>query len=256
MESIPATLYGLIPALLLQETIFGVPGYERWVIMFFFISSYTVAIPLALGVMSISKLDQGLKYFLSLLVLILITETSAFAMGAFNIRNLDVYNIFTGIEYAFFVLMFTSWWGSRTIKRLLMGSIPFFIITWIVTNYAFEVTPTEFNTVFLSVESVLFVILAVITLLREMQDSSRLLVDNPVFWIASGVLIYFAGNLFVFTLMDTLIRETDIRPESVYLIHTILNITKNILFSIGFFATGGPKEKIVSGWRRIRHRPA
>ena len=246
---------GFIPALLQQETtIIGVPGYERWVIAFFFFSSYTVAIPLALGAMGLKRLDHGLKYFLSLLFLILVTETSAFAMGAFNIRNLDVYNIFTGIEYAFFVLMFTSWWGSPTVKRILIGSIPLFIITWIAANYAFQVTPTQFNTVFLSVESVLFVILAVYTLLREMQDSSVLLVDNPIFWIASGVLIYFAGNLFVFTLMDTLIRETDIPPHSVYLIHTILNIAKNILFSIGFIATGGPKEKIILGWRKLVHR--
>lgn len=254
MESIPATVFGLIPALLQQETIFGVPGYERWVIVFFFISSYTVIIPLILGALGIKKLDQGLRYFLSLLFLVLVTETSAFALGAYNINNLIVYNVFTGVEYAFLVLMFTHWWESVTLRRVLMGSIPVFIVTWIAANYAFEVTPQEFNTVFLSIESVLFVILAVSTLVKEMQNGTVLLVDNPVFWVTSGVLIYFAGNLFVFTLMDLLIQKTDIPPHSVYLIHTVLNIVKNILFSIGFLATGGPKDQIIRGWHWLARR--
>jgi hypothetical protein len=206
------------------------------------ISSLTVIIPLTLGALGWKRLDKGLRYFVILLLLVLLTELTAFGLGAFKIRNLHIYNIFTGAEYLFLILMFTSWLDSRILNRILLGSIPIFLVIWVAANYAFETSPEQFYTLFLSIESVLFVFLSVLVLVKEMRDSSVLLVDNPVFWIASGVLVYFAGNLFVFTLMGTIIENTDIKPHSIYLIHTVLNFTKNVLFSIGFLATGGPKE--------------
>lgn len=224
--------------------IYGKPGYERVILRLLLISSLTVIIPLTLGALGWKRLDKGLRYFVILLLLVLLTELTAFfGLSAFNIPNLLVYNIFTGAEYLFLILMFTSWLDSRRLNRILQGSIPIFLVVWIAANYAFKPFFEQYYTLLLSIESVFFVILSVLALVREMRDSRVLLVDNPIFWIASGVLVYFAGNLFVFTLMGTIIKNTDIEPHHIYLIHTVLNLTKNVLFSIGFLATGGPKER-------------
>lgn len=243
MHLFPLFLQLLMPALM---QIYGITGYDRVILRLLLISSLTVIIPLTLGALGWKRLDKGLRYFVILLLLVLLTELTAFfGLSAFKIPNLLVYNIFTGAEYLFLILMFTSWLDSRILNRILLGSIPIFLVIWVAVNYAFENSPQKFDTLLLSIESVFFVILSVLALVKEMRDSSVLLVDNPVFWIASGVLVYFAGNLVVFALLEQVLQEGVTRYHSAWFTHTALNVIKNILFSLGFLATGGPKERLL-----------
>ncbi|MFA6235239.1 MAG: hypothetical protein WC824_13775 [Bacteroidota bacterium] len=228
--------------LALMRTI-GVQGYDPAVIMFFFVSMYTVILPLIFGLLGYRKLDKGLRYFFFMLVLVLVTETSAFARGSEGNDNLDIYNAFTALEYFFLMLMFSTWYEKGKLQSFMLYSIPVFLVVWITAKYILKVSD-QFDSILLSIESVVFVILSVLTLMKEMRDSRVLLVDNPVFWISSGVLVYFAGNLFVFALIDQLLKDTVSRLHSAWLIHATLNVSKNILYSLGFISTGGPKETL------------
>jgi len=53
----------------------------------------------------------------------------------------------------------------------------------------------------------------------------------PMFWINSGVLIYFGINIFLFMLFDKLVEHT---ADDIWIIHDLTNIVANILYSIGF----------------------
>ena len=218
--------------------------YNPTIVYLLAVTAFTVIFPLALAKMGWRKLDQGMRYFAILLLLALLSESTAFILGGyFKKDNRIVYDIFTAVEYAFFILVFSSWHGKNTFRTAMLVSIPVFLTVWI-TAKLFVGVSGEFDSIFLSLVSVVFVFISVVTLVKEMRDSEVLLVDNPRFWVSSGVLVYFAGNLFVFALIEQLLQPSVTRYHSAWLIHTALNVIKNILFSLGFLATGGPKEYI------------
>ena len=221
---------------------------NKGIIWLFFLSAYTVIFPLVLGWLGWKKQERGMRVFFILLCLVVISETTAF-LTSYTESNLLVYDIFTAVEYAFLMLMFGSWYEENTFRRGMMWSVPVFIAIWITAKFILKETG-EFDSVFLSIESVVFVFLSVLTLAKEMRDSNVLLVDNPRFWVSSGVLVYFAGNLFLFALIEQVLQPSMQRYHGAWLIHTALNVTKNILFALGFLSTGGPKD----GWRALRRR--
>ncbi len=215
-----------------------------------FYAAFSVILPFVLGALSDKKLTPALRYFFYLVAFTLFTESTGLILGWVDSENLWLYNTYTAVEYSLLILMFTQLHEGKRFRRLLLGSIPVFIVIWIIATFFLEATD-DFHGVFLSVESVVFVIIAVITLVKEMSDSTVLLVDNPIFWVSAGVLVYFAGNLLVFAFIDQLLKETlensQVGMYSGWLIHTAMNVTKNILYAIAFLSTGGPSESLRSG---------
>ncbi len=216
-----------------------------------FYAAFTVVVPLALGLLGYGKLSPALKYFVYLLAFTLFTEVTGLVLSRIELKNLWLYNTYTAVEYTLLIMMFTSLLEGNRLRRILLWSIPVFVVIWGLASFLLTVSD-KFHSIFLSIESVVFVFLAVMTLVKEMRDSSVLLVDNPVFWVASGVLVYFAGNLLVFTFIDQLLEDKEVGMLSAWVIHAAMNVSKNIMYSIGFLSTGGPQHGVRSIVRFIR----
>lgn len=220
-----------------------------------FYAAFTVVVPLVLGLIGYRKLSPALRYFVYLLAFTLFTEVTGLVLSRIKIENLWVYNTYTAVEYTLLIMMFTSLLEGKRLRRILLWSIPVFIVIWGLATFLLTVSD-QFHSIFLSIESVVFVFIAVMTLVKEMRDSSVLLVDNPVFWVSSGVLVYFAGNLLVFTFIDQLLKDTEVGMLSAWVIHAAMNVSKNIIYSIGFLSTGGPRQGVQSIVRFIRGKGA
>jgi hypothetical protein len=251
--SLITTVLPVVTALIMSAQM---EEYNLVIVYLLTASAFTVIFPLVLALLGWARLDKGMRFFAVLLCLVLLSETTAFLLGGyFKVNNLFIYDIFTAVEYVFFILVFSSWHGKNILRTSMLVSIPVFLLVWIAAKMPVGLSG-GFDSVFLSVESVVFVFISVVTLAKEMRDSEVLLVDNPRFWISSGVLVYFAGNLFVFALIEQLLEPSIPRNHTAWMIHTTLNVTKNVLFSIGFLATGGPKERFVKIWRTLRKKKA
>jgi hypothetical protein len=61
----------------------------------------------------------------------------------------------------------------------------------------------------------------------------------PMFWINSGVLIYFGINIFLFMLFDKFVSHS---KEDVWIIHDLTNVVSNIFYSIGFLCQSQRKK--------------
>jgi VanZ family protein len=210
-------------------------------------AAFSVVLPLLLGTLGIRKLTPALRCLLLLLAFALFTEAAGLILGRGDQPNLWIYNTYTAVEYSLLIIMFVFLLDGKLFRRVLLASIPLFIVIWVLATLNLEKSD-PFHGVFLSIESVVFAILAVATLVKEMRDSSTLLVDNPIFWVSAGVLVYFAGNLLVFAFIDKLLQTTlknsEVGMYSGWLIHTAMNVSKNILFAIGFLSTGGPSNAL------------
>jgi hypothetical protein len=57
----------------------------------------------------------------------------------------------------------------------------------------------------------------------------------PMFWISFGVLAYFGGTLFLFLFNNVLMKYQPANHQLVWILHNVLNITKNIFFAIALW---------------------
>ncbi len=57
----------------------------------------------------------------------------------------------------------------------------------------------------------------------------------PMFWLNTGVLTYFAGNLFLFAIRNYVIIAFNDNQTMYWSFHNFLNIGKNLLFAIALW---------------------
>ena len=173
-------------------------------------------------------------------------------------ENYYIYTLFTPVEFILFAMMFRIWNTGRRLERFFAASIPVFLVVWLggmiwasVTSATADATYVQmvksniwnFENILLSAESVYFIIAAIGTLFVWLRDEDHALLGNGKFWVTAAVLIYYSGNLFVFTFM-TLILEIEVFKDAWY-IHTVLNILKNLLYALGLVYAGKVAATIV-----------
>ena len=54
-------------------------------------------------------------------------------------------------------------------------------------------------------------------------------------WISVGVLVYYSGNIFLFILNNYFSNRVDGNQGTLWIIHNLLNISKNLLFCIALW---------------------
>lgn len=153
-----------------------------------------------------------------------------------RINNLPLLHVLTFIELIFLSLTYYYAFSGVVIRRaviiLCAGGLLFTVI-----NVLFLESIWAYNSNSLSVESLLLVVFSVLYFYQMLQKPELTPIEKQAFfWINSGVLVYFAGNIFIFVFMRVII-EFNLDRSDYYTtyIHSILNITCNLLFGIGLW---------------------
>lgn len=146
-------------------------------------------------------------------------------------NNLALFHAHVYIEFVIITLMFfltydSIWWRGVSILFLI------FFLTYSAINACFYEGMDIFNSNQRYVEGLLILTMCVgyyITLMR--RPVHRYLEQQPMFWLTSGFLIYFAGTLYLFLFMKELMA---IDNFDYWEIHSILNIGLNVIFVVAF----------------------
>ena len=88
----------------------------------------------------------------------------------------------------------------------------------------------------LTFTSLLFIVFAVryfYLLIRDLPTDQ--IQRLPMFWVNTGVLIYFAGGLFLFAMRNYLISVFHDDQTIYWSFHNFLNIVKNLLFAVALW---------------------
>ena len=147
-------------------------------------------------------------------------------------------HLYTILEF----ILITMFYGR--FFRVYFNPLPFYITIPLLLGVAFydynvdglknfDGFTTSAESIFLIGFSMFFFYYALKHLLIEDK-----LVNSPVFWINTAVLIYFSGNLFMFS-FNNYLMQTD--PSKRYIlwgtIHSFFNIMFNLFIAIGFWKT-------------------
>jgi hypothetical protein len=150
-----------------------------------------------------------------------------------------MYNIFTSLEFIFYVFLFYLQFRKSIFRRLALLFIPLFILM-VLLNFIFIQGINEtFNTYTFLFGSFFIVIFCCCffyeAVLPDQIDEQ--LSKHPFFWICSGLLIYYLGSVIINALFEYL-TSNDLREEGkkIYVnINNILNVILYSSFCIAFY---------------------
>lgn len=132
--------------------------------------------------------------------------------------------IFNILEYTLFTLLFYCFFERPSNKRLVIAGSLIYIITVLIEL-------TKFGLLYYSRFSVGTAVILIISycllLFHEWLIDAPLVMiyERPTFWIILGCLIYLSGSFFFFITVGK-------RWEQNWVLHSICNILKNILFTM------------------------
>lgn len=160
-------------------------------------------------------------------------------------NNLLVFHICTPIEYAILCVMYKQLIVSPFLKRLIMLSIPSFIL--LAAFFSAFVQQTDVNnSIIFIIESVLMVIwsllyLREVMLLQQITSLHRF----PAFWISVAILFYYIGHLVIEGMLNYLMSISMDLAVRIYRVEYLFKYLALVLFAIGSFysKTAGVLQK-------------
>jgi hypothetical protein len=158
-----------------------------------------------------------------------------------NLQNGQKYRIHSNLHFEnvallvesifFFVFFYFAFITDRRWKSITVSIMLLAILMWLINN-VFIGTIFVYDTYYSGASTIAIIFLALAFFFLQMNKQDNLFIyDSPVFWIISAVLIFKAGTFFLFLYLGTLKQE---EQDSFYIIHSIFNIIKNLLFAVAF----------------------
>lgn len=138
---------------------------------------------------------------------------------------------FTIIEYLFFTVFLYIIIENRFIKKIIIAlSLAF---TVFCVYHLFSDATKKFDSIQASIEGILIIVFCILYLYEQMIKPQVLFIYTSYkFWIVFGIMIYMAGNLFLFAYAVDL---PNAMRKQYWIINYVSNIIKNIFFALAIF---------------------
>ncbi len=199
---------------------------------FAYASIFSSILPVVLGSIQLKNRSNDLK-------LISILSLFAFFLDILSLKKPILANISTNVylllEFGILLSIY-----AKAIQLLSKAKALFVIV--IICYLGFFVTEllqsskVEMNSYTLTFTSLLFILFSVryfYLLIRELPTDK--IQQLPMFWLNTGVLIYFAGGLFLFAIRNYVIAAFQDDQTVYWTFHNFLNVIKNILFAVAMW---------------------
>ncbi|WP_339694996.1 hypothetical protein [uncultured Roseivirga sp.] len=133
--------------------------------------------------------------------------------------------------YGLLEALILFWFFNSVIKN--QKWIPFlalaYSVFYLINSIWFEWG--EFNTMGRSVECLIMIFLSLRLFYQFFKLEEDIFIDrSPIFWITIGVLVYFSGAFFTFTLSKYILTDAPL-----WILHNTSNVLKNVFLAIGLW---------------------
>lgn len=199
------------------------------------VSSWISIVPIVTGLWLWNKLSAAFRFIWLYCFLSLIVEQLLHYFARNGINNMPFFHFFPVVEFTLFVL-FYKYQLKEIVNTRHYIILPFLFVLITLINLFFFQGIFELNSNTTSVESVVLVLLtlyAFYLLVKNMSLTNHLF--NRLFWVSSGILIYFSG-LLLFFILNNFFAENIFRLYTIgWIYHAFLNINLYLFFTIGLW---------------------
>jgi len=199
--------------------------------VFMYLSVISVVYPIGVSIrrhQGYDSLGRGLIAFFYLSALF---DLAGLITWHRKVNNLPLFHLFTLIELLFFGWLYQRAFTNVLLKRI-VAVLTVLLGIFTVGDSLFLESIWTFNSISATAESVYLIVLSLLLFRQLLLQNEVMFLDrHPLFWLNLGVLLYFAGNLFVFMLQHVIAGSA--QKCYVYgIVHSAINILANFLFGI------------------------
>ena len=206
-----------------------------------YVSLFSILLPSGMVFFTWNKLSYSLKIICGFILLTLTLEIIAERLNASGINNYVIFHLFTFAGSIFLMLYYHSLIQNKIYRNLALIIIISFLLFSII-SIIFWVSLNAHPSMVRYIECILQMVLCLFFFADLFKKSEvKKLLYYPHYWMVSGFLLYFSGTFFM-----NIVGDIEIVPDQlgfdVYIIHSILNIFLNIIYTIVLWL--GSKESI------------
>jgi len=199
------------------------------------VSFYSAFIPLIAAIINYKYIQKSLTSIFILLIIAIVVEVVGKLLREKGENNFFLFHGFTIIEFTllslFYYNFFKKYFNSLFIIVLIFGFVGVAFVDYKINGL------NDMDSFSGSTECLILTIYSLYLfyfVLQKLVFSN--LLSQPVFWINSAVLLYFAGNLLLFIFSNDLLK-TDLTKHYLLwaVIHSFCNIFYNLFLTVGFW---------------------
>lgn len=200
----------------------------------YWIDFATNFLPVGVGLYNRRWIVKENRLFFFFTIAALCSELITFTLAINGIRNLWMLQIYSLVSYTLLALLFAHWLQPDPISRLVRYSVLLYGIVWTGAKvFGIEGIndPAHFTH---PIASTALVIISSITLYRISHNDTEPHWWNTMrFWVSSGVLLYFAGNVMLFVVLDKIASLRFSDAMTIWSFHWSIDAVTNISYTFG-----------------------
>ena len=210
-----------------------------------FVAELITLLPIVVGLFRLNYNKYGVKLLILFFLCVFIRDITSNIYANHGDNNLFIYNLFSFFELIFLTLFFLNnpRIHSRKYRQVIIwgGSLAVLINSFFYSRTDFSVG----NFSIVRVYGLLLILLFFERVLSELTIKN--IITYSMFWVSTGLLLYFCGTFFIFLLSDKVLSK-EAKPE-IFQQYWDTNLVFYILFcvlaSIGIWFIKYDKENLI-----------
>lgn len=207
------------------------------------VNAFLVLVPITISI--IKPFGRNIPYSYIIILLFfgfVIDLANGFIIPVLDGKNAILLHIYTLSEFIILALFFRTIIYNNTIKKglfiviIVFGLFKMIDMVWITGTEKLDSLAITISSLFFTGLSLYF----------YWQTFQRLEVESleryPLFWINTGILFYFAGNLITFIFSNYITQQGYEYFITHWLLHNLFSLFKYIAFSIGLWLLPRPQR--------------
>ena len=197
---------------------------------------YIVALSIIVGALRFRALQpKPVKWLVPFLFVTLAVEVTGMITSRMYIRNLWMFNMFTGSEFIFYSWFYLNILENQRVKKIIRYAMGIYPVLFLINIFWIEGF-YRFHTITYRIGSVMIVVWVYLYFRQLMRSSSYSpVLRNPIFWISTGLLFFYAGFFFYMTAGSVLLyAKVPYNAFVFYIISDTLNALLYACFLISF----------------------
>lgn len=198
-------------------------------------ASFFVALPATVVIFRFRQLHSAMKIMALYVFLGGVIQISSSYLSAQKHNNLWLLHIYTPLEFGCII-----WFYSNVLQGFLKrnvfvwGGLGFALLS--ALNSAFLQDIESFNTYARSLEGILVIVLCLIWCYRTLSEMKiKRLEQDPVFWVNTGFLLYFSGNVLLFAFSNYIVNINRTLNLYIWAFHALFSILLYFFITMGLW---------------------
>lgn len=189
----------------------------------------SILLPAAFGAIFYRHIPKPLRTLAILFFFSVATEVNGYACFLLKMNNMPIFHLYTFFHYAIIILIYLQLFQTILIKRILLLSLVAFSC-FVIIDMTLITSIFEPNSLSRTVESILIILTTVAFMLEQRRSNHFVTRQKRAYTLLTiGLLLFFTGTILVSVYSDQLM---DSQLYSIWVIHSVLNIALNILYTV------------------------